>query len=263
MRKPWFPALGGLNRLIHQLAASGSRLQLMLLQLKWPPPGHLPAALLDEIASAFEKEDIGPSDVERLFVTYYTPQRLRQLVAAWSERGLSARRLRIMEQVVSAHCEGRFELSVPSILPQIEGTIAEIFGHAGRISGKEIRQYVKAVLQRGSRFDKIGAAFFTDVLLDRFEWGDPIPPLSRHAILHGADLDYMTAANSLRLILSFDQLQGAMQYVATPTGKKYHSPNCAHIQSKRKRRVFRDAAVAATEGCTPCSHCLPYTTDPS
>jgi hypothetical protein len=233
----------------------------MLLGLKWPPPGHLPAALLDEISSAFEKEDIEPSEVERLFVTYYTPPRLRQIVDAWSERGLSPRRLRIMKQVVTAHNEGHFELSVPSILPQIEGTLAEIFGHAGRISGKEVRQYVRVAFRRGSRFDKIGAAFFVDVLLDRFEWGDPIPFLSRHAILHGADLDYMTAAKSLRLILIFDQLQGAMQYVATPTGKKYHSPNCAYIQSKRERRVFCDAAEAATEGCTPCAHCLLYTTD--
>ncbi|MCA1788645.1 MAG: hypothetical protein LC667_01975 [Thioalkalivibrio sp.] len=247
--------------MLEELAAKGTRLERMLLQLKWPPPGHLPAALLDDIALAFDRKQFSPEDVEELFVNYYAAHRLREVVQSWHERRLNPRRLRIVEQAVAAHVERRFELSVPTILPQIEGTIAEIFGHVGRLSIKEVRRYLQMAFRRGSRFDKIGAAFFVEVLFDQFQWGSPIPTLSRHAILHGADLEYATAAKSLRLILIFDQLQAAMRYVVSPSGGKYHLPTCSYAGAKGTRSVYDTAAGATDAGYAPCSRCLPYSPD--
>lgn len=189
------------------LERKGNRLEKMLFQLKWTPPGHLPAILLDKISLSFEKGQITAQDVDEIFVHFYNKDRLREIVNTWSEQQFIQPRIKILKEVVTAHTEGRFELSIPSILPQIEGIIADINEHAGRMKFTNIEKYVEAMFARDSRFDRIGKTFFLSILYEKFEWQDPIPFLSRNAILHGADTNYASASNSLRLILMFDLLQ--------------------------------------------------------
>ena len=179
----------------------------MLFQLKWTPPGHLSAILLDEISLSFEKGKITDQDVDEIFVHFYNKDRLQKIIDTWSEQKFIQPRIKILREVVIAHIEGRYELSIPALLPQIEGIIADINHHAGRMNFPTIKEYVEAMFVRDSRFDRIGKTFFLSILYESFEWQDPIPFLSRNAILHGADTNYASAANSLRLILMFDLLQ--------------------------------------------------------
>jgi hypothetical protein len=258
-RLPSFPAIGRIQRLLEEFEAKGSRLQRMLLRLNWPLPGHLPAALVDDITLAYDREGATVEEIEALFVNFYSPERLSELIGGWRAQGFNPRRLTIAVEAVRAHNEGRFELSVPALLPQIEGTIAEMFGHSGTLSMKELRTYVRSAFRGESRSDKIAVAFVVNVLHDQFRWGARVPHFSRHAILHGADVDYATAAKSLKLILIFDQLQQALRYVATSAGRRYHSPNCRIVgRMRRGRRVFASEDDAAEEGLAPCSICLPY-----
>jgi len=189
------------------LERKGNRLDKMLFQLKWPPPGHLPAILLDKISLSFEKGKITAQDIDEILVHFYTKDRLQEIVNTWSEQKFIQPRMKILREVVTAHIEGRYELSIPSLLPQIEGIIADINKHAGRMNFPNIKEYVEAMFARDSRFDRVGKTFFLSILYENFEWQDPIPFLSRNAILHGADTNYASASNSLRLILMFDLLQ--------------------------------------------------------
>ena len=189
------------------LELNGNRLEKMLLELKWTPPGHLPASLLDKISLSFEKSQITAQDVDEIFVHFYDEDKLQEIVNSWTNQKYIQPRLKILKEVVTAHIEGRFELSIPSILPQIEGIISDIYEHAGRMNSSSIKDYVEALFAGNSRFDRIGKIFFLSILYENFEWRDPIPFLSRHAILHGADTNYASASNSLRLILMFDLLQ--------------------------------------------------------
>ena len=191
----------------------------MLYQLKWPPPGHLSAALLDQISLSFEKGQLTAQDVDEILVHFYNKDKLEKLVEAWSERDFIQHRMKILKAAVEAHIEGRFELSIPTLLPQIEGIIADISEHAVRMNFKDIEDYVESIFARNSRFDCVGKVFFLSTLLEPFKWQDPIPFFSRHAILHGADTNYASASNSLRLILIIDQLQNSMQVpLKTKTG---------------------------------------------
>jgi hypothetical protein len=52
------------------LERNGSRLDKMLFQLKWPPPGHLSAILLDRISLGFEKGQLNAQDVDDIFVHF-------------------------------------------------------------------------------------------------------------------------------------------------------------------------------------------------
>ena len=190
----------------------------MLFQLKWPPPGHLSAVLLDQISLSYEEGNLTEQDVDEIITHFYNKDKLEKLVETWSEKSFIQPRMKILKECVSAHIEGRFELSIPTLLPQIEGIVADIVEHAGRMKFKNIEEYVDSMFVRNSRFDRIGKAFFFSILLEEFKWKDPIPFLSRHAILHGADTNYASASNSLRLILIFDQLQAAIQVPKKETG---------------------------------------------
>ena len=181
----------------------------MLFKFKWPPPGHLSAVLLDKISLSYEQGNLTAQDVDEIILHFYNKDKLEKIVETWSEQSFIQPRMNILKEIVSAHIEGRFELSIPTLLPQIEGIIAEMTGHAGRLPIKQIKDYVKFIFARNSRFDRVGKAFFISILMEGFEWKDPIPFLSRHAILHGADTNYASASNPLRLILIFDQLQAA------------------------------------------------------
>lgn len=200
------------------LKSTGSRLEGMLYQLKWPPPGHLSAALLDHISHSFEKGQLTTQDVDEIFVHFYDKDKLKKLVEGWSQRDFIQPRMKILKEAVAAHVEGRYELSIPTLLPQIEGTIADINKHAGRMKFKNMEDYVESIFARNSRFDRISKAFYLSILLENFKWQDPIPFLSRHAILHGTDTNYASASNSLRLILMFDRLQDSMKLTKMKTG---------------------------------------------
>lgn len=246
-----------------ELAKAAERLESMLLQLGWPPPGHLPIRLLDEITRDYQTGKLSPEEVEELFVEFYDANQLQQIVATWRQNAHFPHRVKILEQAVAAHAEGRYELSIPAILPQIEGVIAELFGHAGRMSLKAFKQYLSAAFSDSSRFDRVSAAFILRILLEDFTWGDSIPRLSRHAVLHGADTEYASAANSLRVILFFDELQGSVRYVATRGGERFHLAICPRIRRAAKRRVFHSQNDAEEAGLLPCRTCLRHLPHPS
>ena len=195
---------------IKWLESTGSRLENMLYQLKWPPPGHLSAALLDQISLGYEKGQLTAQDVDEIFVHFYNKDKLEKLVETWSERDFIQHRMKILKASVVAHKEGYFELSIPTLLPQIEGIIGDISEHTGRMNFKDIKDYAESIFARNSRFDRISKGFLISILLEQFEWRDPMPFFSRNAILHGADTNYASAPNSLRLILIFDLLQNSM-----------------------------------------------------
>lgn len=196
--------------IIEILEKKGDRLDKMLFQLKWPPPGHLSARLVDQITLSFEKGKITAQDVDEILLHFYNKDKLQGILNTWAEKDFIKHRIKILEKVITAHVEHQFELSIPTILPQIEGVIADINKHVGRMKLKNIKDYVEEIFVRDSRFDRVSKAFLLSILYEDFEWRDPVPFLSRHAILHGADTNYASAANSLRLILMFDQLQDGM-----------------------------------------------------
>jgi hypothetical protein len=234
------------------------RLERMLLELGWPPPGHLPATLLDEITDEFHAGNLTPTDVEELFVHFYDAALLRELINGWKRSGHFPNRIHILQAAVGAHVEGRFELSVPAILPQLEGVIADLFGHTGWMNLAAFHQYLVTAFGKDSHFDRVSAAFMMNVILESFFWGAKIPRLSRHAILHGADTGYATSVKSLQVILAFDELQRSISYVASVDGTRYHLAVCPSIRKVKSRQVFHTLDETRNASLLPCRRCLKH-----
>lgn len=197
-----------------------SSFSALLLRLGWPPVLGLPSDVMEELINACE--DMDEADAKemlgRRLTEVYDAERMQAVSEEWTGNPLLARRLHILMPIVKAHQDGHYALTVPSLLPQLEGLIADGFGHQGQMRMKNYKQYVERLLtsDEAEMTDPVAKEFILSIVLASFEHGEELPDggLSRHAILHGADTDYPTATNSLKAILLFDYLQAA--FMAPP-----------------------------------------------
>jgi hypothetical protein len=245
------------------------RFSLLMLELGWPPDLSIDIRTMRRIMDMYDAhgaEAIRDS-VEEYMLRRYDRQRLESLLTDWDEQKWLTKRMPILREVVEAHVSGKYWLSVPALFPQIEGIIAERYGHTGYINPRKLKRYVSECLQSdsgssiSSSLDARAQAFLEQVVLATFqEWLDPPPStLSRHSILHGHDTGYGTAANSLRAILLFHYLQGRLRrLVSVGRGQCYHLVGCAKVDVRRvDLQSYDDSILAETAGKRPCKLCNP------
>jgi hypothetical protein len=192
------------------LAARHDRLEEMLARLGWPLPGQLGSKWLDDVSEPFLGGQATAEEVEAAILRNYRAHGIEDIRVAWKADGLIAARLPILMDALKAHEEERYNLSVPVVLAQLEGMVAEAKRHTGRFTTKTLFAYLEPIATNGSRFQRIAAKLAVDTLWVEFTHGAAPPLLSRHAILHGADTGYGTGANSLRAILYFDVIRAAL-----------------------------------------------------
>ena len=198
------------ERVLAILEARHDRLEEMLAQLAWPLPGHLASKWLDDVAQRFLAGEATAEQVEGAFLRNYQAHGIQDIRRSWEADHQIAARLPILMDALHAHDEQRYNLSVPVILAQLEGMVAAAKAHAGRFTAKTLVAYLKPIVTGGSRFERIAAKLVVTTLWTEFEHGGTTPPLSRHAILHGADTAYGTGANSLKAILFLDTIGAAL-----------------------------------------------------
>ena len=116
----------------------------------------------------------------------------------------------ILSQVLQAHDAGLYGASVPAAIAQVEGVIAIYFDHPGKLLSSKLKEYLQQLFRASGEEPPVQAEltrqFSHEILLTGFNHGDPIPAFSRHAILHGADIDYGTLQNSIRALVWLDVL---------------------------------------------------------
>jgi hypothetical protein len=139
------------------------------------------------------------------------PTFLEQLEATWADHPVLVRRLPLLQASLEAHRHGLYAVSVPTLLAQFEGLIADGMKHAGRMRGTDFRNHVESLAAGESITGHMFASFVGDAFLAKFVHGSPVPPFSRHAILHGGDIDYATERNSRTAILLIDCLRGRLR----------------------------------------------------
>ena len=132
---------------------------------------------------------------------------LSGMTEAWSRIPYLRDRRAIITDALSAHREGRFTLTVPSLLPLAEGLSVEILGNPVR-KENAVKVVVRDWKQREA---EIWAQVFADVIENvvykSYDFRNaPAPYLNRHGILHGQIPDYATGANSVRVFLLVDAI---------------------------------------------------------
>lgn len=199
-------------KLLHEILQTAERYSVIMLELGWPPDGEL---LIFEMKDILEEYDKYGPDAIRKKVDSYMLQRfdipvIKATLHYWTDQAWLAKRFPILQEAVQCHIAEQYYAAVSTILPQIEGIIVDYFRHFGRLNGNKLEEYAKQLFdcdEKNLLIDLQFRNFYLINVLANFEHGKPINSfLSRHAILHGADTDYGTAANSLKAILFIDRL---------------------------------------------------------
>ena len=176
------------------------------VQLKWPPPWHIPARVIDRIVDAHAAGHLSAERTAEIFASFYTPEQIEEFGRRWASYGWLSDRLPIFQEALGNHVAARYFSAVCVLLPQIEGVLREALGE------KPMREKSVAIL-RGYQLARPAAKFFAEVVLESFdpEAEAPIPELSRHAILHGSATDYGTPIHSLKVILIGDIILSSIE----------------------------------------------------
>lgn len=231
----------------------------ILVELGWPPHQDLGTGELAEIARIYDAE--GPERTARIvhefMVTRYKGKALERILERWGERRWLRPRFTILEQIVAGHRHGLYFLTVPVGFAQVEGIIAEGFGHQGIMKKEHYTNYLEQLLDEPRSEHRAMKNFLLNVVLQRFVWGmQEASEFSRHAILHGYDTRYGTEQHSLKVILLFDYIQAKFGYVSVGKGRSYHDLSCPVVRGKPRRAVFESEEEAREAGRRPCGRCI-------
>ena len=110
---------------------------------------------------------------------------------------------------MAAHQEGRYALSIPSLMPLIDGLTADIVGAEARREGQAIYARQAAEVYREGNdelWSDVLLTVITEQVYKRYAFDSGCTPslINRHGILHGRISGYGTEPNSLRTVLLID-----------------------------------------------------------
>lgn len=207
----------------------------------WPVPSM--KGLTDKIVQLYDdgKKQVIPSVVSR----YYKKNDhaiLRKAVSRWEDNSFFRPRMGIIYDALETHINGKYTLSIPTLLPHIEGIarrIVETYNLPERSKLKdplicrEVHCGKKgAITWPSAIFGEVAIGDFTGWIaaesllyflegtlyisqgdfqknLDRLERESR---LNRHSILHGIQIKYATPMNSLRCFLVLDALSSLIDF---------------------------------------------------
>jgi len=190
--------------------------------------------------------------------------RLDELAKSMYASPLLARRAHLIRDAVEAQKLGLYAASIPLLIAQLEGAARDAVDQAaaavvrveGDYDGDQLVTIADASPRQTSALDSLlrldprGLAVFagqvyrlrlTDLYARYFPPAQPIPPGSRHAILHGADLGYPSEVLSLQLLLLLEGLPTAvvaMQVAAV--GKALHAGLVAYSEAVAREAAEQD-----------------------
>lgn len=191
----------------------------------WLAPSMLP----NIINIAIEKYEQGKkSAIPSIIEGYYRRndyEVLRCTVSRWDSLLYFSNRMHIFKDALDAHISKKWTLTIPSLLPHVEGIAGEILrANDIRISrkncifsdgAKTVPSRVFSSLQIPDNFLRYTIVFLLIDYLERalypfVDFNNPkirrFPKLNRNAVLHGYQLNYATRMNSLRCFLALDSL---------------------------------------------------------
>ena len=147
--------------------------------------------------------------------------RLGERIEDWFKLPYLADRKQIILDSLEAHKSGKWTLTVPALLPLVDGLMRRFRKeHLGRSknpkrSNSEDKFAAYYRRKQPRLFGKSVASFIREHMFATFDFNNGASPssINRHAILHGQIFDYGTEANSLRVFLLLDTISQFVQAV--------------------------------------------------
>lgn len=151
------------------------------------------------------------------------------MVDSWRNHQLFKSRIHIIDDALAAHQNKQFTLSVPALLPLIEGILNEyvaVHNLAARCG--KIKKVYKAVLGEADDYTLSSRAVVLTILyqLENNTYADTDfktelqrsmqrRQISRHTVLHGVSTNYNTSATSLRIFVLLDAISALHSQIST------------------------------------------------
>lgn len=196
-------------------------------------PEHASQEFLEKLFLIAANESRPAEHIRQLFVAEYHADNfalLRDIAESWFGNNYFDGRQSVIKAAFDAHTRKEYELSIPALLPVIEGILVGIAGPSYRRPyNQPLQHYANEII--GQRYDVFfselsknailefvtGISFYGNIKRELFypdlydNWLrstglDPLQCLNRHAILHGVQKEYAGPENSLRAFLLLDVL---------------------------------------------------------
>jgi hypothetical protein len=163
--------------------------------------------------------------------------RLRQKIESWFKIPYLTDRREIIFDSLDAHTRGKWTLTVPTLLPLVDGLMRRFRKeHLRRSKNPHKTMHADRFVdyyrrKRPKLFGKSLKHFMLKQMFAKFDLNNGASPssINRHAILHGEIFDYATQANSLRVFLLLDTIS---QFIQTVENRK--SSKVAKNGARRK-----------------------------
>ena len=189
----------------------------------WFTP-YMPLGIIHQLRDLAQNKNTTPIAVEQVFVAHYEAEnwaRLKNMVNSWGNKLQFADRMPIVLDALDAHTTGKYTLSVPVLLTQVEGVASEIIGKSvWGGTGEKIADLLNEHLPERFRqaHKELLIKFVKEMIFYRVDFNDFAADLhakkgmiekdflNRHSILHGVQTDYAYKEHSLRAFLLLDTL---------------------------------------------------------
>lgn len=172
--------------------------------------------------------------VSQVILGYYHKnnfEKLKSAVATWETNPLFSSRMHIFSAALRAHCERTYTLSVPTLLPQIEGILNE-YVRVNKLEAKlgKIEKVYNAVVGDIDEYPLSSWAIantllfqlqtitftFTDFEIE-FKKSSNNRKATRHTVLHGIATNYDKPIHSLKAFVLLDALSALQEVDEKPT----------------------------------------------
>lgn len=178
----------------------------------WWIISSLPIGIVDEIDKYNEKLD--RDKVDCIMCNFYSENNFEELdkfIDKWIKLNYFKNRIDILRDSIEVHKLGKYTLTVPTLIPIIEGVIREFMLDKYSIFSEGFKPIYRGFKDKVDELSNFLVSYVIaciDKLYCRF---NPIKPnevddFSRHKISHGLATEYASEANSLKIILLLDEI---------------------------------------------------------
>jgi hypothetical protein len=148
-------------------------------------------------------------DVRWAMADYAKSREFGRSVERWMDLDVFKDRRRFIRDGLRDHRNGRYRVSIPTLLPHIEGIAMAAFGPTNRGGPRDI------ITRASTTYDPIMGHAMVDavgVLWDSRDFDQYSPrALNRHFILHGRSTGYATEENGVKVLFALDLLASVIK----------------------------------------------------
>lgn len=223
-------------------ARSISRRGEELISYGYPYPSDMTMGENTALQQALNRAREDSKEIDVFMKNHFDQKRIQKMISEWNTINIvnfNQKRIKILNEALDAHLKGMYFVAVPTFLSQIEGIIVDLYrlneqenmkkyvNGSSKLSFPKQKKLVKYLLelhsdknnQQGYRnidaerkhpmnaFNDLLDKYYDKLLFTEFLHGqEGNDNLSRHGILHGANMDYGKQETSLKILLFIDLL---------------------------------------------------------